>query len=103
MANSDQAPKPEVGTVAPVQVVVLWRHPLVLITAAITSLPLILATLVQLQALPGLPTNVTAGLASAVSAVTLLVTICRALGLLGAPVVSPTAAARLIQTDAPPE
>ena len=50
MANSDQAPKPEVGTVAPVQVVVLWRHPLVLITAAITSLPLILATLEQLQA-----------------------------------------------------
>lgn len=100
MANIDQSPKPEVGTVAPVQVVSIWKHPTVLIAAGIAAVPTVLATLVQLQQLPGLPTNDLAWIASAVSILTVVATVLRALGLLGAPVISPTAAAKLIQTDA---
>lgn len=90
--------KPEVGTVAPVQVVPIWKHPLVIIMAVIAALPTILAVLVQFKQIPGLPTNVTAWLASSITIVGGLLTILRALGLLGAPVVTPTAAAKLIQT-----
>lgn len=99
---ADPAPtKPQEGSLAPVQVVPTWKHPLVLITGIIALLPVILAMLVQFQQIPGLPTNVMAWLASATSVVTLVITIFRALGLLGAPVVSPTAASKLIQSDAP--
>lgn len=101
MSNIDTSPKPVVGSVAPVQVVSIWKHPTVLIASAIASIPLVLATLVQLQQLPGLPTNITAWIATAVSALTALATILRALGLLGAAAVTPSAAAKLIQTDAP--
>lgn len=90
--------KPEVGTVAPVQVVAIWQHPLVLITTAIAAVPTILATLIQLHQIPGLPTNVLAWMGSAIAVLTTVVTALRALGLLGAPVITPTAAAKVIQT-----
>lgn len=89
---------PEVGTVAPVQVVAIWKHPMVLITAAIAAVPTILAALIQLHEIPGLPTNIMAWIGSAIAFLTTVITVLRALGLLGAPVVSPTAAAKLIQT-----
>lgn len=95
------APKPQEGSVAPVQVVNIWKHPLVLLMAAIASVPLVLATLVQLHQIPGLPTNVATWIDSGIAILTVVVTVLRGLGLLGQPVISPTAAAKLIQTDAP--
>jgi len=96
---SDISPKPVEGSVAPVEVVSIWKHPMVLITSIIAALPLILAALVQLQQIPGLPTNWMAWIASGISAITALITILRALGLLGSPVITPTAARKLIQSD----
>lgn len=90
--------KPEVGTVAPVQVVAIWKHPLVIIMGIIAAIPATLATLIQLHQIPGLPTNITAWIGTAISVLTALVTLLRALGLLGSPVISPTAAAKVIQT-----
>lgn len=98
MTNTDMTPKPAIGSVAPVQVVSIWKHPMVLIMAAIASIPTALAILVQLQELPGLPTNVLAWISTAIGILTLLATILRNLGLLGLPSVTPTAAAKLIQT-----
>lgn len=98
---TDVPPKPVEGSVAPVEVVTLWKHPLVLLTTAIAAVPTILATLIQLKAMPqlaALPTNVTAWLSSAIAILTVAATILRALGLLGAPVITPTAAAKVIQT-----
>ena len=92
-------PKPEVGTVAPVEVVNVWKHPLVIITTLAAAIPAILATLVQLHQIPGLPTHVMAWIGSAIAFLTTALTVLRALGLLGAPVISPTAAAKVIQSD----
>lgn len=99
MSNIDSG-KPAVGSVAPVQVASIWSHPMVWITSAIALIPIALAVLVQLQELPGLPTNILAWITTAVSVLTVVVTIARNLGLLGAPVITPTAAAKLIQSDA---
>ena len=102
MTDNNAAPaKPQVGTVAPVEVTSIWRHPLVILTSLIAVVPAVLAVLVQLQQLPGLPTNVTAWIATAIAVLTALITILRALGLLGAPVISPAAAAKVIQTTPP--
>lgn len=91
-------PKPAVGSVAPVQVVNIWNHPMVLLAAVIAAIPTILAALVQLQELPGLPANVLAWIASAIAVLSLVATVLRNLGLLGTPSITPTAAAKLIQT-----
>lgn len=90
--------KPEVGTVAPVEVKSIWKHPLVIITGLAAAIPAILAALIQLHQIPGLPTNIMAWIGTAISVLTALVTLLRALGLLGAPVISPTAAAKVIQS-----
>lgn len=91
-------PKPEVGTVAPVQVTSIWKHPLVIITGIAAAIPAVLAALIQMHQIPGLPTNIMAWIGTTISVLTALVTLLRALGLLGAPVISPTAAAKVIQT-----
>lgn len=98
MTNADTSPKPAIGSVAPVQVVSLWKHPMVIITAGIAAIPTLIAVLVQLQQLPHLPTNIAAWAASVISILTVVATIARNLGLLGLPSVTPTAAAKLIQT-----
>ena len=95
------APKPQEGTVAPVGVVAIWKHPMVWIMAAIAAIPTTITILVQLQELPGLPTNVLGWIATAISVLSVLATILRNLGLLGTPAITPTAAAKLIQTEAP--
>lgn len=87
------------GTVAPVQVTAIYKHPLVIITAVIAAIPTILAMLIQFQQIPGLPTNITAWIATTIAILTSLITILRALGLLGAPVISPTAASKVIQSS----
>lgn len=99
MSNLDTSPKPAIGSVAPVQVVSIWKHPLVLITTAIAIVPVVLTVLIQIQELPGLPTNVLGWIASSVAVLTAVATVLRALGLLGAPVISPTAAAKVIVTN----
>lgn len=101
MANTDMSPKPAVGSVAPVQVVNIWNHTMVLITSAIAIIPIVLATLVQLKDLPGLPTNISVWIGAAISILTAVLTVMRNLGMLGVPQTTPTAAAKLIQTDAP--
>lgn len=90
--------KPEVGTVAPVQVTPIWKHPLVIIATLAAIISAVLTALIQLHQIPGLPTNVTAWIGTAISVLTALVTLLRALGVLGAAVISPTAAAKVIQS-----
>lgn len=94
-------PKPQEGTVAPVEVRSAWKHPLIILSSIAAAIPLILAALIQLQEIPGLPTNVMAWIASGITILTLISTVLRQLGFLGKPSVSPTAAAKLIQTDVP--
>lgn len=96
---TDVSPKPAEGSVAPVEVVNWYRHPMILIASAIASVPAILATLIQLKALPGLPANVIAWMGTATAILTVIATILRALGLLGTPVITPTAASKIIQSD----
>lgn len=98
MANTT-TPKPEVGTVAPVVVQAWYKHPLVIIATIGAAIPTLILVLVQLQDLPGLPTNVLAMITSAIGILTAVLTLLRQLGLLGMPSITPTAAAKLIQTD----
>lgn len=94
------APKPLEGTVAPVEVKSTWKHPLVIISTIGAAIPAIILALVQLQQLPGLPTNILAWITTSIGVLTATATVLRQLGLLGTPSISPTAAAKLIQTDA---
>lgn len=96
---ADESPKPAVGSVAPVTVVSIWQHTMVLITSAIAVIPIILAALVQLKELPGLPTNWAVWIGAAISVGTAVLTVLRNLGFLGLPQTTPTAAAKLIQTN----
>lgn len=96
---SEFVTKPAEGSVAPVEVKAWWKHPLVLITSFAATVPLILSTLIELKQLPNLPTNLTSWLGTAIAILTAVLTILRALGLLGAPVITPTAASKLIQSD----
>lgn len=99
---TDVSPKLAEGSVAPVEVKSWWKHPMIIIASAIATVPTVLATLIQLKALPqlaSLPTNVTAWLSSAIAIFTVVATILRALGFLGVPVITPTAASKLIQSD----
>lgn len=91
--------KPAVGSVAPVTVAAIWKHPLVVITTVVAMIPVVLTALVQLRQLPGLPTNIMAWISTAIAVLTAVVTILRALGMLGAPVISPSAASKVIQTE----
>lgn len=92
------ASKPAVGSVAPVEVVSVWKHPTVLVASAIAAVPTVLATLVQLHELPSLPTNIATWIGSAIAILTAVASVLRALGLLGAPVITPTAAAKVIES-----
>lgn len=89
--------KPQVGSVAPVEVEPIWKHLTVILTAIIAGIPTIIAVLTQLQQLPGLPTNIMAWIASAVSILTFILVIYQKL--FGKPQITPTAASKLIQTE----
>lgn len=89
--------KPVEGTIAPVEVVSIWKHVSMIVATIMAAASIILAALVQFQELPGLPTNITAMLGSAIAVLTALVTLYQKL--YGKPQVTPTAAAKLIQTD----
>lgn len=93
--------KPEVGTVAPVVVQPAATHPLVIITSVAAGLSVIAATFIQLGAIPGLPANIVAWLGTGGAILTAVATILRQIGALGTPSISPTAAAKLIQTEPP--
>lgn len=97
----DKSPKPEVGTVAPVIVQPASTHPLVIISTVAAVLSVLAATLVQLGQIPGLPTNVLAWVGTGGAILTALATVLRQIGALGTPSISPTAAAKLIQTEPP--
>lgn len=89
-------PKPEVGSIAPVEVQNVWKHASVIVTSAITAIPIVLAVLTQLKEIPGMPTNVALWIGSAISVLTAVFIAYQKL--FGTPVVTPTAAAKLIQT-----
>lgn len=96
-----EEPKPQVGSVAPVIVQPAAKHPLVIITSIAAGASVLAATCIQLGAIPGLPTNIVAWLGTGAAILTAIATILRQIGALGTPSVSPTAAAKLIQTEAP--
>lgn len=97
MSNQDVSPKPIVGSIAPVEVQNVWKHTTVIVTSVVSAIPLIIAVLTQLKELPGLPTNVMAWIASAIAILTALFVLYQKL--FGTPTVTPTAAAKLIQTN----
>ena len=93
---SDVEPKPQAGSVAPVEVQPWYKHATIVVTGLITAIPVIIACLIQLQQLPGLPTNVLAWCGTAVSVLTTVFVAYQKI--FGTPMVTPTAAAKLIQT-----
>jgi hypothetical protein len=95
MADTNST-KPEVGSVAPVEVQNIWKHASVIVTSAITAIPIVLAVLTQFKELPGLPTNIALWIGTAISVLTAVYIAYQKL--FGTPVVTPTAAAKLIQT-----
>lgn len=101
MTDTSSAPAPQPGTVVPVQVQNVWQHTTVVVTSLIAAIPVIIAILEQFKDLPGLPTNVLAWIASAVSILTAVFVLYQKL--FGTPTVTPTAAAKLIQTTVPKE
>lgn len=94
---TDPVPAPVVTT--DVKVVSIWAHPMVILTTATAIIPVIIAALVQLHDIPGLPTNVLAWIASAVAVLTTILTILRNLGLLGQMATTPSAAAKLMKDN----
>jgi hypothetical protein len=88
--------KPAEGTVAPVEVVSVWKHLTMIIGTVMAIASIILAALVQLNDIPGLPTNITAMIGSAITVLTVLVTLYQKL--YGKPQITPTAAAKVIQS-----
>lgn len=92
MANVDV---PKSGTVAQVVVPVqnVWKHTTVIISTLMAVIPIVLAALVQLKDLPGLPTNIAVWIASAVSVLTAILVIWQKLN--GLITITPTAAAKL--------
>lgn len=87
---TDSTPKVAAVTV-PVQSV--WQHTTVIISAIMAIVIALLASLVQLQDLPGLPTNVLGWIASAISVLTAIVVVYQKLN--GIITITPTAAAKL--------
>jgi hypothetical protein len=94
---TDISPKPQPGTIAPVEVQAVWKHVTVIATTIFAAIPFVIAALVQLHDIPGLPTNVMAWIGTAISVLTALFVLYQKL--YGIPTVTPTAAAKLIQTD----
>lgn len=89
--------KPQIGTVAPVEVEPVWKHLTVIVSTIIAVIPLVIAMLTQFQQLPGLPTNVMAWIAAAISLLTTVLVVYQKL--FGKPQITPTAASKLIQTE----
>lgn len=93
---TDISPKPEAGTVAPVEVQPWYKHATIIVLTIVAAIPTIIGILVQFQQLPGLPTNVLAWIASSISILGAVYALYQKL--FGTPMVTPTAAAKLIQT-----
>lgn len=87
---TDSTPKVAAVTV-PVQNV--WQHTTVIIATIMAMIPIVIAALVQIKELPGLPTNILAWIASAISVLTAVVVIWQKLN--GLITITPTAAAKL--------
>lgn len=95
MANVADS-KPIVGTVAPVEVQPWWKHISIIIAGAAAAASTVLTVLIQLQELPGLPTNITAAIGTTIAILTAFITLYQKL--YGKPMVTPTAATKLIET-----
>lgn len=93
---TDISPKPQAGSVAPVEVQPWYKHVTLIVLALMAAIPTIIAMLVQLQQIPGLPTNIMAWIASAVTILGAVYAIYQKL--FGIPLITPTAAARVIET-----
>lgn len=93
---TDTSPKPSPGSVAPVEVQPWYKHATIIVLSLVAAIPAIIAVLVQFQQLPGLPTNILAWITSAVAILSAVYALYQKL--FGTPLVTPTAAAKLIQT-----
>lgn len=69
MSNSG-APVPGKPILLPVKVESVWSHASIQIAGLMAALPLIIAFLVQMKEIPGLPTNVLAWIGVAIGALT---------------------------------
>lgn len=94
---TDTSPKPVAGTVAPVEVQPWYKHVTLIVLSVLAAIPSIIALLVQLHDVPGLPTNVLAWITSAIAILGAVYALYQKL--FGTPMVTPTAAAKLIQTE----
>lgn len=94
---TDISPKPQPGTVAPVEVQPWYKHASIVITSIVAAIPLILAVLVQFQQLPGLPTNIEAWIGSAIAILTAVFVAYQKI--FGTPMITPTAASKVIETN----
>lgn len=94
---TDVSSKPQAGTVAPVVVQPWYKHATIIVLSLIASIPVIISILVQFQQLPGLPTNVLAWITSVISVLGAVYALYQKL--FGTPMVTPTAASKLIQTE----
>lgn len=92
--------KPLSGTTIEIPVTVsnVFSHVTVWIAAFVAAIPAIIALLVQFQELPGLPTNILAWMASAVTILGTIATIYARLH--GSPTITPTMAAKVINEEA---
>lgn len=91
---TDVSPKPQTGTVVPVEAKVkaIWRHVTIIVAAIMAFLAAVLAILVQLKDLPFLPTNVATWITVAITVIGGLIQIYQKL--YGTPAVTPTLAAK---------
>lgn len=92
---TDVSPKPAAGTVAPVEVQPWYKHATIIVLALLAAIPSIIAVLVQFKELPGLPTNMEAWITSSIAILGTIYVIYQKL--FGTPMITPTAAAKLIQ------
>lgn len=96
MSSASAPVKPQSGSNTTVQLPVqdVWKHTTVIVATIMAIIPIVIAALVQLKDVPGLPTNVLGWIASAVSVLTAIFVIYQKIN--GIISITPTAAAKLM-------
>jgi hypothetical protein len=97
MSSPGSAPPVGATVNVPVTVASVWSHATVIIAGFMAVTPAIIAVLVQLKELPGLPTNILAWIATAITVLGTLATIWAKVS--GAPTITPSMAAKAIASQ----
>jgi hypothetical protein len=97
MSSPGSAPPVGATVTVPATVASVWSHATVIIAGFMAAIPAIIAILVQLKELPGLPTNVLAWVTTAITVLGGLATLWAKLH--GAPTITPTMAAKAIASE----